>query len=186
MCVYLCVCCVCVLCTCVCAYFCMYECTCVYVYVYVHVCICTNVLCDACNILLYFTGNLHHPQYCDKIKGIVEFLNVKLSLDELSTIWEMQVHTHTHCVALKMLVDICTLLFLLLNYLLGNYSMFSSQLGCHVNYLSLFHLLGNPMDHIFLIIPCLLCVVLPQRKLDNKLFFSVLGLYCDMPYYHIT
>jgi len=36
-------------------------------------------------------GNLHHPQYCDKIKSIVEFLNIKLSLEELSTIWEMQV-----------------------------------------------------------------------------------------------
>ena len=37
------------------------------------------------------TGNLHQPQYCDKIKSIVEFLNTKLSLEELSTIWEMQV-----------------------------------------------------------------------------------------------
>ena len=42
---------------------------------------------------LYSTavGNLHHSQYCDKLRSIVEFLGVRLSLEELSSIWEMQV-----------------------------------------------------------------------------------------------
>ena len=37
-------------------------------------------------------GNLHHSQYCDKLRSIVEFLGVRLSLDELTSIWEMQVN----------------------------------------------------------------------------------------------
>ena len=37
------------------------------------------------------SGNLHQSQYCDKLKSIVEFLGPKLSMDELTTIWEMQV-----------------------------------------------------------------------------------------------
>ena len=36
-------------------------------------------------------GNLHQSQYCNKIQSIVEFLGTKLSLDDLSSIWEMQV-----------------------------------------------------------------------------------------------
>ena len=36
-------------------------------------------------------GNLHQSQYCDRIKVLVEFLGTKLSLDELTTIWKMQV-----------------------------------------------------------------------------------------------
>ena len=36
-------------------------------------------------------GNLHQSQYCDKLKSIVEFLGPKLSVDELTTMWEMQV-----------------------------------------------------------------------------------------------
>ncbi|XP_059140581.1 ubiquitin carboxyl-terminal hydrolase 24-like isoform X2 [Physella acuta] len=35
-------------------------------------------------------GNIDQAQYCDKIKGIVDFLGSKLSLDELSMIWKMQ------------------------------------------------------------------------------------------------
>lgn len=40
-------------------------------------------------------GNLHQSQYCDRIKVLVEFLGTKLSLDELTTIWKMQVHCIT-------------------------------------------------------------------------------------------
>lgn len=36
-------------------------------------------------------GNIDQAQYCDKIKGIVDFLGAKLSLDELTMIWKMQV-----------------------------------------------------------------------------------------------
>ena len=43
-------------------------------------------------------GNLHQSQYCDRIKVLVEFLGTKLSLDELTTIWKMQVpETGAHC-----------------------------------------------------------------------------------------
>ena len=44
--------------------------------------------------LLVPLGNLHQSQYCDRIKVLVEFLGTKLSLDELTTIWKMQV---LHC-----------------------------------------------------------------------------------------
>ena len=47
------------------------------------------------NQLIWFAliplGNLHQSQYCDRIKVLVEFLGTKLSLDELTTIWKMQV-----------------------------------------------------------------------------------------------
>ncbi|XP_077980970.1 ubiquitin carboxyl-terminal hydrolase 24-like [Glandiceps talaboti] len=35
-------------------------------------------------------GNIDQSQYCDKIKGIVEFLGSRLSLEELTKIWKMQ------------------------------------------------------------------------------------------------
>ena len=41
--------------------------------------------------LTFLAGNLHQSQYCDRIKVLVEFLGTKLSLDELTTIWKMQV-----------------------------------------------------------------------------------------------
>lgn len=37
------------------------------------------------------TGNLHQSQYCEKIKSILEFLGQQLSMEELTTMWEMQV-----------------------------------------------------------------------------------------------
>lgn len=41
-----------------------------------------------------FESNLHQSQYCDRIKVLVEFLGTKLSLEELTTIWKMQVGKH--------------------------------------------------------------------------------------------
>ncbi|XP_070196439.1 ubiquitin carboxyl-terminal hydrolase 24-like isoform X2 [Littorina saxatilis] len=35
-------------------------------------------------------GNIDQAQYCDKIKGIVDFLGSRLSVDELAMIWKMQ------------------------------------------------------------------------------------------------
>ncbi|XP_071988631.1 ubiquitin carboxyl-terminal hydrolase 24-like, partial [Engystomops pustulosus] len=35
-------------------------------------------------------GNIDQAQYCDRIKGIIELLGSKLSLDELSKIWNIQ------------------------------------------------------------------------------------------------
>ncbi|XP_052775472.1 ubiquitin carboxyl-terminal hydrolase 24-like isoform X3 [Mya arenaria] len=36
-------------------------------------------------------GNIDQAQYCDKIKGIVDFLGTDLSSDELTMIWKMQI-----------------------------------------------------------------------------------------------
>ena len=36
-------------------------------------------------------GSLHQHQYCEKLKKVVEFAGAKLSNDELTTIWTMQV-----------------------------------------------------------------------------------------------
>lgn len=35
-------------------------------------------------------GNIDQTQYCDKIKGIVDYIGAELSLDELTMIWKMQ------------------------------------------------------------------------------------------------
>ncbi|CAH1774066.1 unnamed protein product [Owenia fusiformis] len=35
-------------------------------------------------------GNIDQVQYCERVKGIVDFLGSRLSLDELSKIWKMQ------------------------------------------------------------------------------------------------
>ncbi|XP_046339329.2 ubiquitin carboxyl-terminal hydrolase 24-like isoform X2 [Haliotis rufescens] len=44
-----------------------------------------------CKILsIALEGNIDQAQYCDKIKGLVDFLGSKLSLDELTMIWKMQ------------------------------------------------------------------------------------------------
>ena len=36
-------------------------------------------------------GNIDQVQYTDKIKGIVEFLGVRLNLEELTRMWSLQV-----------------------------------------------------------------------------------------------
>lgn len=40
------------------------------------------------------TGSLHHAQYCEKLQNIVEFASSKISLEEFSTIWSMQIGKH--------------------------------------------------------------------------------------------
>ncbi len=55
-------------------------CACVCARVCVRVCVCVRAL-----------GNIDQAQYCDRIKGIIELLGSKLSLDELSKIWKIQV-----------------------------------------------------------------------------------------------
>lgn len=42
---------------------------------------------------LLIAGNIDQAQYCERIKGIIELLGSKLSLDELSKIWKIQVRT---------------------------------------------------------------------------------------------
>lgn len=44
-------------------------------------------------------GNIDQAQYCERIKGIIELLGSKLSLDELSKIWRIQVSTRAHITA---------------------------------------------------------------------------------------
>ena len=43
---------------------------------------------------MIFLGSLHHAQYCEKLKKIVEFAGTRISLEELTTIWNMQVGKH--------------------------------------------------------------------------------------------
>lgn len=43
------------------------------------------------NLQLFVSGNIDQVQYCDKIKYIIEFLGAKLSAEELTKIWKMQV-----------------------------------------------------------------------------------------------
>jgi hypothetical protein len=41
----------------------------------------------------FVTGNIDQGQYCEKIKNIVDFLGMRLSNEELTTIWKIQVLT---------------------------------------------------------------------------------------------
>ncbi|GFO40770.1 ubiquitin carboxyl-terminal hydrolase 24 [Plakobranchus ocellatus] len=49
-----------------------------------------NWLVESRVLSIALEGNIDQAQYCDKIKGIVDFLGAKLSLDELAMIWKMQ------------------------------------------------------------------------------------------------
>uniref|UniRef100_A0A3P8XKY1 UBA domain-containing protein n=1 Tax=Esox lucius TaxID=8010 RepID=A0A3P8XKY1_ESOLU len=69
-------------------------------------------------------GNIDQAQYCDRIKGIIELLGSKLSLDELSKIWRIQagqsstvienIHTIMAAAAVKFNFDQLSHLFVLI------------------------------------------------------------------------
>ncbi|XP_078801729.1 ubiquitin carboxyl-terminal hydrolase 24 isoform X1 [Oryzias latipes] len=69
-------------------------------------------------------GNIDQAQYCERIKGIIELLGSKLSLDELSKIWKIQagqsstvienIHTIIAAAAAKFSFDQLTHLFILI------------------------------------------------------------------------
>ncbi|KAG1964608.1 ubiquitin carboxyl-terminal hydrolase [Pimephales promelas] len=69
-------------------------------------------------------GNIDQAQYCDRIKGIIELLGSKLSLDELSKIWKIQagqsstvienIHTIIAAAAVKFNFDQLSHLFVLI------------------------------------------------------------------------
>lgn len=69
-------------------------------------------------------GNIDQAQYCDRIKGIIELLGSKLSLDELSKIWKIQsgqsstvienIHTIIAAAAVKFNPDQLNHLFVLI------------------------------------------------------------------------
>lgn len=40
---------------------------------------------------MFFSGNIDQVQYCEKVKGIVDFLGSEITLEELAMIWKMQV-----------------------------------------------------------------------------------------------
>lgn len=46
-------------------------------------------------------GNIDQAQYCERIKGIIELLGSKLSLDELSKIWKIQVSSTLSLLSLQ-------------------------------------------------------------------------------------
>ncbi|XP_057299797.1 ubiquitin carboxyl-terminal hydrolase 24-like isoform X2 [Hydractinia symbiolongicarpus] len=45
-------------------------------------------------ISVAFSSSLHHDQYCEKLKNVVEFACAKISTEELTTIWQMQTGKH--------------------------------------------------------------------------------------------
>ena len=49
------------------------------------------VMMTVCCCFFVCAGNIDQAQYCDKIKGIVDFLGSRLSVDELAMIWKIQV-----------------------------------------------------------------------------------------------
>ncbi|XP_038074652.1 ubiquitin carboxyl-terminal hydrolase 24-like isoform X2 [Patiria miniata] len=49
-----------------------------------------NWLVDKKVLSIALEGNIDQAQYCDRLKGIVVFLGTKLSLEELTGIWNMQ------------------------------------------------------------------------------------------------
>ncbi|KAF3691160.1 Ubiquitin carboxyl-terminal hydrolase 24 [Channa argus] len=69
-------------------------------------------------------GNIDQAQYCERIKGIIELLGSKLSVDELSKIWRIQagqsstvienIHTIIAAAAVKFSFDQLTHLFVLI------------------------------------------------------------------------
>ncbi|XP_037554150.1 ubiquitin carboxyl-terminal hydrolase 24 [Nematolebias whitei] len=69
-------------------------------------------------------GNIDQAQYCERIKGIIELLGSKLSLDELTKIWKIQagqsstvienIHTIIAAAAVKFNFDQLTHLFVLI------------------------------------------------------------------------
>lgn len=40
---------------------------------------------------VFSSGNIDQVQYCEKVKGIVDFLGSEITLEELAMIWKMQV-----------------------------------------------------------------------------------------------
>ena len=44
-----------------------------------------------CNSGYVVSGNIDQVQYCDKVNNVADFLGAKLSQDELTKIWKMQV-----------------------------------------------------------------------------------------------
>nr|AAI60138.1 Ubiquitin specific peptidase 24 [synthetic construct] len=73
-------------------------------------------------------GNIDQAQYCDRIKGIIELLGSKLSLDELTKIWKIQsgqsstvienIHTIIAAAAVKFNSDQLNHLFVLIQKVL--------------------------------------------------------------------
>lgn len=62
-----------------------------------------------CGNHMFIAGNIDQAQYCERIKGIIELLGSKLSLDELSKIWRIQVRpsnadTHAHLLGTTVLI----------------------------------------------------------------------------------
>lgn len=75
-------------------------------------------------------GNIDQAQYCERIKGIIELLGSKLSLDELSKIWRIQVRPSNNDTGLsfnwslftRMFAAIATCLYLYVSDLFISFS----------------------------------------------------------------
>uniref|UniRef100_A0A672TVZ8 Ubiquitin carboxyl-terminal hydrolase 24 n=1 Tax=Strigops habroptila TaxID=2489341 RepID=A0A672TVZ8_STRHB len=83
-----------------------------------------NWLVENSVLSIALEGNIDQAQYCDRIKGIIELLGSKLSLDELTKIWRIQsgqsstvienIHTIIAAAAVKFSSDQLNHLFVLI------------------------------------------------------------------------
>ncbi|XP_034271054.1 ubiquitin carboxyl-terminal hydrolase 24 isoform X2 [Pantherophis guttatus] len=83
-----------------------------------------NWLVENSVLSIALEGNIDQAQYCDRIKGIIELLGSKLSLDELTKIWRIQsgqpstvienIHTIIAAAAVKFSSDQLSHLFILI------------------------------------------------------------------------
>uniref|UniRef100_A0A8C3LWG7 Ubiquitin specific peptidase 24 n=1 Tax=Chrysolophus pictus TaxID=9089 RepID=A0A8C3LWG7_CHRPC len=83
-----------------------------------------NWLVENSVLSIALEGNIDQAQYCDRIKGIIELLGSKLSLDELTKIWRIQsgqsstvienIHTIIAAAAVKFSSDQLNHLFILI------------------------------------------------------------------------
>ncbi|KAF2976666.1 hypothetical protein EK904_003280 [Melospiza melodia maxima] len=83
-----------------------------------------NWLVENSVLSIALEGNIDQAQYCDRIKGIIELLGSKLSLDELTKIWKIQsgqsstvienIHTIIAAAAVKFSSDQLNHLFVLI------------------------------------------------------------------------
>ncbi|OXB64566.1 hypothetical protein ASZ78_016018 [Callipepla squamata] len=87
-----------------------------------------NWLVENSVLSIALEGNIDQAQYCDRIKGIIELLGSKLSLDELTKIWRIQsgqsstvienIHTIIAAAAVKFSSDQLNHLFVLIQKVL--------------------------------------------------------------------
>lgn len=75
----------------------------------------------------YVPGNIDQAQYCERIKGIIELLGSKLSLDELSKIWRIQVSTSA---PITIITQSCLVFYIFLKHVQQVFLLLIAKLHC--------------------------------------------------------